>query len=305
MDELNTGLAADQAPADDQGTSATIEEAPLNQDTSLSPVADTTQAQQAAEETFLDGDGNLDPRKLAPELQPIFKKMQGAYTKRMQAISEIREKASVVDRFYSDPQFAQQTLAQWAYQNGYQLTPANAAQMQQARTQQQGNAPAFLVDAFKQNLQPELHWMAEPLANAMQASMQGMLQPAFQQQQAQVQQAREKDWDRSAEELAGVAPGWEEHEDTMGELFDFMRSPDQYHPVFGSKLQMLYDLATARAATLKQTQQRVAAAGKNRVSSSNRPAGNRPSIEQEISKASTKDAWAKAVQYALSQHKTA
>lgn len=257
------------------------------------PVADETQGQ----EQFLEG-SNLDPRKLDPALQPIFKQMQGAYTKRMQALSEIRDKAAVVDRFYSDPQFAQQTLQQWAYQNGYQLTPAGGPQQQA----QQGNAPSFLVDAFKSNLPQELQWLADPLAKAMGTSMQGMLAPLAQQQQQAQQASREAEWDKSANELAGVAPGWEEHEDTMGQIFDFMQSSSQYHPVFGSKLQMLYDLATAKSASLKQATQRVAQAGKNRVTSG-RPVATRPALENQIRSASSQDAWKLAVQHALEQHR--
>jgi len=306
MDEIDNNLeATDQAPVADQGNPDDGQVAAPVTD-SAQPIADGTQGQQQAEETFLDGDGNLDPRKLDAALQPIFKRMQAAYTKRMQGVAEIREKAAVVDRFYNDANFAHQTLAQWATQNGYTLTPVgggNQNQQQPARQQGgNGQAPAFLVEQFKANLQPELHWMAEPLANAMAASMQGMLAPVFQEQTQAQQKARESEWDKSATELANVAPGWEEHEDTMGELFDFMRSPNQYHPVYGSKLQMLYNLATANAASMKKTQQRVAQAGKNLPTSTNR--SGRPATGLgDPSKISTQDAWKLAVQQALAQHK--
>jgi len=294
------------APDTDQSTGTDPTDAPANLDTSMSPPADATQGQQVVqpqqEETFVTGDENLDPRKLDPALQPIFKRMQAAYTKRMQSVASIQEKAAVVDRFYNDPQFAQQTLAQWAQQNGYQLTQANGQAPQQRG--QAGDVPAYLVEAYKQNLDPALHWMAEPQAKAMWNAMQGMLAPVFQQNEQATQKARETEWQRTADELGQLAPGWEEHEDTMGELFDFMRSKDLVHPTFGSKLQMLYDLATAKAASLKQAQGRVAQAGKNRVSSS-RGTQTRPNIEQDIRKASTQDAWKLAVKHALEQHQKA
>ena len=303
MDEYNAPESTDQAPVEEASNPEGGELAAPATTETAAPTTDGTQGQQQAEETFLDGDGNLDPRKLDAALQPIFKRMQAAYTKRMQGVAEIREKAAVVDRFYNDANFAHQTLAQWAAQNGYTLAPVGAGQQQPQARGGNANAPAFLVEQFKANLQPELHWMAEPLANAMAASMQGMLAPVFQQQTAQQQQAREKDWDKSAAELSGVAPGWEEQEDAMSELFDFMRSPEQYHPTYGSKLQMLYDLATAKAASLKKAQARVAQAGKNLPTSTARSGRSGAGIEDQIRKASSKDAWAMAVKHALSQHK--
>lgn len=290
------------APETEQGTGdaeiAADSTAPDAENTGLTQPADATQGTQ--EQTFVTGDENLDPRKLDPALQPIFKRMQGAYTKKMQSLAQIQEKAAVVDRFYNDRAFAEQTLAQWAAQNGYQITPANGkvpAQQQQA----QGDVPAYLVEAFKQNLDPALHWMAEPQAKAMWTAMQGMLTPVFQQQQQQTQHQRETEWQKTADELAELAPGWEEHEETMGDLFDFMRSPQLVHPQFGSKIQMLYDLATAKAASLKQAHNRVAQAGKNRVSSG-RTQQVRPNIENDIRKASSQDAWKLAVKHALAQH---
>src|ERR1041384_2665299 len=109
MDEIDNNLeSTDQAPVEDQGN-PDVGDVAAPQTDSAQPIADGTQGQQQAqEETFLDGDGNLDPRKLDAALQPIFKRMQAAYTKRMQGVAEIREKASVVDRFYNDANFAHQ-----------------------------------------------------------------------------------------------------------------------------------------------------------------------------------------------------
>lgn len=295
----------DAAPEQSVGTVETVD----NVDHDLSPAQDDTAVQpdqtpQGQRDDFLATEENLDPRKLDPALQPIFKRMQGVYTKRMQEIAEIRDRAQQVDRFYNDRDFAQQTLVQWAAQNGYQLTPINGqAQGQRIQPQHQGDAPTFLVEQFKANLQPELQWMAEPLAKAMQASMQGMLQPVLQQHEQQTKAQRASEWDKYANDLGEVAPGWEEHEGAMGDLYDFLRSDSLHHPTYGSKIQMLYDLATARAASLKQAQQRVASAGKNRVTTS-RPTGQRPaSVEDEILKANTQDAWALAKKNALAQHK--
>lgn len=302
--EIGDAGGDDAAPEQSVGTVETVD----NVDHDLTPGSDTEvqpeQTPQGQRDDFLATEENLDPRKLDPALQPIFKRMQGVYTKRMQEIAEIRDRAQQVDRFYNDRNFAQETLVRWAAQNGYQLTPINGQTQGQPRLTpaQQGDTPTFLVEQFKANLQPELQWMAEPLAKAMQASMQGMLQPVLQQHEQQTKQQRASEWDKHANELGEVAPGWEEHEGAMGDLFDFMRSDSLYHPTYGSKIQMLYDLATARAASMKQAQARVASAAKNRVSSS-RPSGKPASVEDEILKASNQDAWAIAKRNALAMHK--
>jgi hypothetical protein len=147
--------------------------------------------------------------------------------------------------------------------------------------------------------------MAEPQAAATWQVMQQMLQPVFQQQTQAQQQQRVQEWDKHAEQLAEVAPGWEEQEDLMSDIHDFMKSDSLYHPQFGSKLQMYYDLATARAASLKQATERVNGAAKNRVSSGRSGAARQPQdLTGRMQKASTQDAWKLAVQHALSQHNT-
>ena len=288
-----------QAASDETGTSEPVQDAdpfhPVTQD-----ATDTGQTQAAAtqgqEETFLTT-SDLDPRKLPPELQPIFKRMQGVYTKRMQDMAAAREKAEIVDRFYGDEQFAKQTLIEWAARNGYQLAPLNGATQgtQQGQPgQQQAQPPPQLVEAFKANLTPELAWMAEPMAAAMGQSLQQLLSPVLQQQQVQQQQARIQEFEKYADDLRGVAPGWEEHEDTMTEIHEFFKSPQMFHPKFGSKIEMIYNLATSKAAAMKQATDRVNAAAKNRVSSG-RTVSQQVSGQDAMLKANKQDAWQLAI----------
>lgn len=299
-DELDQTTAA----PDDTGTGEAIQDAdpfhPQGQtDTDQVAAAEQTQGQ---DDTFLQG-SDLDPRKLPPELQPIFKRMQGVYTKRFQDLASLREKAEVVDRFYQDQDFAKETLIGWAAQNGFQLAPigANGNQAAPGTTgQQQGKAPAELVAAFEQNLAPELKWMAEPMAAAMGQSLQQLLSPVLTQQQQVAQQQRVQEYEKYADELRGVAPGWEEHEDVMTDLHDFMRSGAMYHPKYGSKIEMLYNLATAKAAAMKQATDRVNSAAKNRVSSGR--SGTKPTDDLNgILKANKQDAWQIAVNAARAQ----
>ena len=227
--------------------------------------------QQAQEEEhFLKG-STLDPRQLPAEIQPIWKKMQGAYTKRMQEIAPIREKAAIVERFYNDREFAFQTVAQWAAQNGYSIAPVGAAQQQfqqpAAQPQRQGDVPRELVESIKANLPDELQWMAESQAKAQWAAAQMMLKPLVEQQKQTQQSQLAQEWDRLAEELTESAPGWEEHEPEMAELLNFMQGPQMRHPKYGSKHQLLYNLVNSNAAATAQVAKRMNAAVKNRPSS--------------------------------------
>ena len=306
-EEESQGQELDNTASGSEGTVDATEVDPFDAARAALETDTTTQdannATTQAEDTFLSA-SDLDPRKLPPELQPIFKRMQGVYTKKSQELASIREKAEVVDRFYGDRDFAQQTLVQWAAQNGFQLLPINGGQAPQAAqgAKAGGIPPAALVDAFKNNLAPELQWMAEPMAAAMGQSMQSMLSPVLQQQQAAQSEARVQEWNKYAGELTGIAPGWEEHEDTMSELFDFFGSPAQFHPKYGSKLEMLYTLATGKAAAMKQATDRVNSAAKNRVSSGRGGGDSRPTIVDSIAKAKTSnDAWELAKRHALAQ----
>lgn len=260
-----------------------------------------TQAPQAPE-TFL-SDSDLDPRTLDPKLQAIFKRMQGVYTKRMQGLAEIRQKAETVDRFYQDQDFARQTLTAWAAQNGYQLAPIGQSQNQSQQPQQQGQYLTAQEQAALEGLPPELQWLAGPVGGAVNQAVQKAvaqaLQPLVQHQQKTNQQAREAEYDRYATELAQQVPHWEEHEETMSELLDFLSSPAQSHPKFGSKLRMLYDLATAKSASIAEATKRINGAAKNRVVPAR--GGNKVAPPQDITKLNKNDAFDAAVRAAKTQ----
>lgn len=263
------------------------------------------------EETFLQAQ-NLDPRKLSPELQPIFKKMQGAYTKKMQEIAAVREQAEMVDRFRNDRDFAYQTVTQWAQQNGLTLAPVGAQYQQPTQQPKKVQAPPELVEVIKASLPEEMHWTAESQANAQWAAAQMLLQPLVKQQQesrqqdVQAQQQRMgQEWDSLAEELTGIAPGWEEHEPEMSELYDFIKSGQMRHQKFGSMHKLLYDLVTSNAASTAQVARRFTAAAKNRPSTGMTTGRTTSNLSDRIRQAKTsQDAFRLAAQAAEAGGKT-
>jgi hypothetical protein len=214
----------------------------------------------------------------------------------------------MVDKFWNDRDFAQQTLVNWAAQNGYQLTPIGQAgqggpQRQAPQQQDQGKQ---LAEGLKQNLAPELHWMADALAPALQGlignQLNQALEPLVKHQQTANQQQRDQEYDRHAAELAQRVPHWEEHEETMSELYDYLTSPAQNHPKFGSKLQMLYDMATAKSASIAEATKRINGAAKNRTATAR---GGVPSkVQPNIAKMDKDAAWDFAVKQAKAQHQS-
>ena len=86
----------------------------------------------AAEDAF------FDPKSIQdrPELVAAYKQMQAAYTKKMQAISEDRNKIEAYDAFQQNPV---ESIQRIAAQYGYHLSPVQA---QQIAAQQGQNAQA-------------------------------------------------------------------------------------------------------------------------------------------------------------------
>ena len=265
--ETAPAVETDPSPADESAVQGGVD-----LDAQAATIPQTAQAQ--AEQQFLAG-STLDPTKLPPEIQPIFKKMQGAYTKKMQEAARWREHSEMVERFQNDRDYGFQTVAQWAAQNGYSLAPVGTGQGQQPQAQQAFGKPnqpdPSIVEAIKANLPPELQWMAESTAPAIAQAVKQILAPLaqqiVQQQQGANRQVMEREWDDLAGQLSDVAPGWEEHEPQMVELLDFLQGSTMKHPKFGSKHQLLYNLVTGNAAATAQVTKRMQQAATNRPSS--------------------------------------
>lgn len=86
------------------------------------PEGDPEADPEPQEDTF----SGIDPASLPAEMQNLYKGMQADYTKKMQGVRELRDKAGIVDRFNSDPQYAQQVIQQTLQRNGLQAVPVNA-----------------------------------------------------------------------------------------------------------------------------------------------------------------------------------
>lgn len=260
--------------------------------------AQATGQASAGEDTFLTDQQIMEKIRANPDLDHMFKKMQGAYTRKSQAIAKVRDAASIVDRFNSDPEFARQTILQRAQQLGMQVGGSQAGPTGQP---QGTDVPPQLVEAVRGKLGDELKWMAPMLAASQWAGMQYALQPIQQQQADTMRSTFDQQFDQLADSLSSKAPGWEEHEDEMDGLLAFLKSDRMTDRRWGSKLELLYRAVVGPGMATAQAAQRIAQAGKNAVKGGQATATAPPDISTQVrSPKNMQDAWDVAAKHAVS-----
>lgn len=258
-----------------------------------SPGGEPSQPQK--EESF------IDPSTLPEELKPHWKRMHGQYTKFAQERKQLRENAALVERFNNDQAFAEQVLQQRANQLGYQLVkPGQNGITQAPATPSQGaaNVPHEILQEIQNTLPPELHVIAQSIAAATMAAVQKSLAPIKEQQLQSRVESRNRDYDQHETQLTEKHPGWEEHEDEMNDIFTWLRGDSLSHPKYGSKLELLYKMATDQASSVSEATRRLNGAVRNRSSSSHTTPGS-PDISKQIKQGSMHDAWEIAGKSAL------
>ncbi len=286
MDDLNTDA---DGTTDQTGLDQTVADG-----------TDQTTTEPSAE-TFLNDAELLAKIRGNPELDHVFKKMQGAYTKRSQGLARVRDAASIVERFNSDPDFARQTIMQRAQQLGL-----NVGQPGQQPGFQNGSAsksvPPELIEAYKSNLSPELQWMASTLAAAQHAGMQMALKPLEQQQALSSRNTRDQEYDSMATSLSEKAPGWESHEEDMTSLLTFLQAPTMHDRRWGNKLELLYKLTAGDGQATAEAARRMGQAVKSRAPAGSPMASPTPNIAEQIKKPkNSQDAWQIAANHAIAE----
>lgn len=264
------------------------------------PAPGGEQAQPQKEESF------IDPSTLPDELKPHWKRMHGQYTKFAQERKQLRENAELVARFNSDPQFAQQVLQERATQLGFQLVrPGQNGNAQAPATQAYGESEIEdrATQAAKTKLPPELQILAPSVVAAAREIVKESLAPLEQRQQQSQIETRNREYDKHEAQLTEKHPGWEEHEDEMNQIYHWFRADGLDHPKYGSKLELLYKLATDQASSVSEATRRINGAVRNRTSSSQVNTQGGPNIADQVRKGSNHDAWALAGKAALDEVK--
>lgn len=259
---------------------------------------EATSAVQAAE-TF------TNPNDLPAELQPIYKRMQASYTRKMQALSqdrnELRSESENYRRLMNDPEYARQVILESAERLGLQVQPKGGGNGNghAAATPSAGGAPADLVKTVESRLAPEMKWMARDLADAAWIANQAALQPVIQRQNLDARERRGEQYEALAAELSAKVPDWQEHEDEMAQILNFLSSDQLTHPVYGSKVEMLYNMATKNTAATREAVRRVTNAARNRTVTGRAETSTTPNLAEAVKKAPTmQDAWKIAAQAA-------
>lgn len=208
-EELNSETGVDGGQSGLESGGSQITEAETDQSVDGQSGEETTQ-QGTSEDTF------FDPRDVQddPKLQAAYKHMQSAFSKKMQSISEQRQKIDAYDAFYQNPIEQVQKIAQ---QYGYKLNPAQAQEV----------GKALETDANAQDWQPN-NWndvMQRATEMAEERIMQKM-NPML----SQVQDMRKQSIES---QLSEIDPTWQQYEDRM-------KSSLANHPSLSNDPAMLY-----------------------------------------------------------------
>lgn len=249
----------------------------------------------------------IDPASLPEELKPHWKRMHGQYTKFAQERKALREAQATIERFNSDPDFAFQAMQQRAAMMGYQIIrPGQNGTQQAPITPIQGNGeiPQQFLQATQANLPQELQWLAPPIAHANYAAVKAHLEPLQRQAQQERLAQRDQLFDEQEAKLTEKHPGWEQYEDQMDGLLKWLKSDSLSHPLYGSKLEILYKLATDQAASVSEAAKRLNAAARNRTTTGHVTSNASPNIFKRVREAkTTNDAWDVAAKFAIDQVK--
>lgn len=208
--------ATEQATVDsgvtDPGTPATeaLTSPPDTGQTSPEPVttAPATTPEPASDESF------YDPTQIPPDLMPAYKQMQGAFTRRMQGISQdkqsMAEKVTAYDQFMANPQ---ETIRQLAAQYGLNLP------------QQQGQGEQSAGEWQPEDWQQATDHIAEAAHQRVMAALEPIIGQVKQTRQSQIEA-----------HLDTAHPDWREYEDVMT---DNLRK----HPTLVNDPSRLYQLS--------------------------------------------------------------
>jgi hypothetical protein len=236
-DEQPAGLGTEIVDAPAEVAAVTDAPPPAETAETAAPTTPAEKAAKLAEEHF------IDPSTLPDEIKPHWKRMHGAYNKRLEEIRAGKQDIEFLAKFRSDPEFARTVLQAEARRFGYDLAAPNGADKPATtRPQQQGGdaPPPDMIERIRSRLAPELQWMAEDHAKAAWEARRITDEPKEQQARARQQADLIAAFNDQAEKLTAAAPGWEEHESDMNELLGFLKSPALTHPKFGAKLDLLY-----------------------------------------------------------------
>jgi hypothetical protein len=261
------------------------------------------------------------PEGLSPELDERWeqerRKMQRGYSKAMNRVKDreksvdtYRQKAEMVDKFYSDRAYAAQTIQQMAQQLGYTLTPASGqpqpGQPAQPQGQQQRGGeqmPEFVSRAAQEAVQdnPDLAFLAPIIAkaawNISQAATAPLQQEAADRRKADEDRRledRRTEYERLRMELEEDGIDLDEHDEQLAEFVNFVRGAltntgPWSHPRYGNLLRFFHGAVVGPQAAQAEARTRLQKAVVNRTSTGAPTRSAGVNTEQLIRDAKTQD----------------
>ena len=221
-------------------------------------------------------EGFMAPKDMPPEIKGHFGKMLSTYQKKLAEVEDIRENAEIVKNFWNDSAYAKQVLTARAAQLGMTLSEAGGGtdtpKTPAAVSANLQPAPDKLVKQFEtrygEGNEAQARTDADMLYNNTLDTFRSVMAP-YQEQAAKTKKENaEVEHQKNVDDLSQKHPGWEENEDEMDGLLEFLQSGSQTHPVYGSKLMLLFqlnDLRNGNGNATAEAVRRIGAAGNNRT----------------------------------------
>jgi len=308
----DAGPEPDPAPGLDATAEPEPAEAPVAEPEGEAP----TEAVEAGVEPEVDPFTPLN--EVPAPLQAHAKRMQADYTRKTQrlaaerkALEPVREAATVVQRFWTDPQYAESVLRHRAQSLGLTVSrpgagpPAgNGAGTPPPGAPSPDTPPADYIQRIEARLSPELQWMAPELAAATWAGVSTLVHPLLAKDQQRDQQAVTDARAASLAALTHAYPGWEAHQEDMQALDEWLASGAASHPRFGSRSAFLLKAVAGPGAAVAEAARRMAEAGKARTTTGTSGRTAIPNIADRVRSAKThREAVQIAADYAIAKLK--
>lgn len=240
----------------------------------------------------------VDPESLSEDLKNTaeYKGMVRAFSRKMNRFKEAEDKIAILDRIANDADYRRQFVTRAAQQMGMQITESSNGQQQQQAPQN----PAL------DQLETALPGLGNALKDLIRSEIAPLKAQAEQSMTETQRRVAQQEWDRAAMELTERDPAWEDSSDDIGDLYEFLKSGQMFHPVWGNKLEILHKLARGEDYAAAEAVSRMRSAAQNKTHTGRHGGGqiNITDIHKQITEAPTAQSkWDIAAQYALEEMK--
>jgi hypothetical protein len=237
-----------------------------------------------------------------------YNKRLGALREQGKEVQDLRQKASIVDRFANDPVYAREVIQQRAAQLGMPLAP-NPSLSRAGAGAASGGVPENVLRAVQESIadDPALAFMAPSIAKAAWAVAQQAVQPLEQERQQQQRTQRQTEYATMTDALNAQAPGWDEYEEDMHARLQWLKSAvngqgPMSHEKYGNVLELLYRWSSGMQFATGEAGKRMQKALLSKTTTGSAAPAKGPSTAELIAQATTpNDKWRIAFQAGVAE----